>query len=447
MREQAPARVRFAPSPTGLPHVGNIRTAIFNWLWARHTGGQFVLRVEDTDRARLLPGAYEAILESLRWLGLDWDEGPEVGGPHAPYLQSERLPLYPQLAEDLIQRGAAYRCYCTPERLEALREQQRAARQPTGYDRHCRRLSGAERQRLAESRVPSVVRFAIPEAGKTSFVDLFRGEITFDNATLDDHVLLKSDGWPTYQWASVVDDHLMRITHVLRGEEWISSTPRHVLEYRAMGWELPRIGHFPLILGKDRTKLSKRHGATDVLTYRELGYLPEALFNFLVLLGWSKDDKTEILSCEEVIRSFDLGGVGVNPAIFDPDKLDWMNGYYIRQLDPDELARRVAPFLQRAGLLPADPLSADRWEYLRRIVPLIQERIKRLTEAVEYTDFFFRSTMEYESALLVPKGLTPLATREALTAAHRRLASSPAFDEQTLEGALRDLASELGLKT
>ncbi|MHB9091215.1 MAG: glutamate--tRNA ligase, partial [Chloroflexota bacterium] len=320
-------RVRYAPSPTGSPHIGNIRTAMFNWLLARHHGGKFIVRIEDTDQTRLVPGALDAILGSLRWLGLSWDEGPEVGGSFGPYFQSERLPIYKQHAEQLVAGGHAYHCYCTSERLEQVREEQMARKETIRYDRACRELSADDRRAREEAGTPYVVRFKAPLAGQTIVRDLFRGDIAFDNATLDDHVLLKSDGWPTYQLANVVDDHLMAITHVLRGDEWISSAPKHVLEYEAFGWRPPVFGHLSLILGKDRTKLSKRHGATDVLSYREAGYLPDALVNFLALLGWSPPEEVraegDILSRAELVRLFDLDRVGVTPSVFDNDKLDW----------------------------------------------------------------------------------------------------------------------------
>ncbi|MBI2863645.1 MAG: glutamate--tRNA ligase [Chloroflexi bacterium] len=442
---EKPARMRYAPSPTGKPHIGNIRTAIYDWLHARHTGGQFVLRIEDTDRARLVEGALENILESLRWLGCDWDEGPEVGGPHAPYFQSLRLHLYREAAAELIDKGWAYKCYCTSERLEELRKAQAARKEPPRYDRLCRDLTPAERAKVENAGTPHVVRFKMPLTGQTSFEDLLRGEITFENAVLDDHVLLKSDGFPTYQLAVVVDDHFMGITHVLRGEEWISSTPRHVLTYQAMGWAVPEHVHISLILGKDRSKLSKRHGAVDVLTYRDQGYLPEALFNYLTILGWSLDDKTEIISREDLVTYFDIRRISHTSSIFNVEKLDWMNGVYIRNLTAAELAARVLPFLDR-GLPPSvsRPVSRD---YLVRIVPLVQERIKKLTEIVDLTDFFFVEDLEYDPLSLVAKGLTAAASHAALSEARGRISGLAEWSHDSLEGALRPLAEELQVKT
>ncbi|MCX6000886.1 MAG: glutamate--tRNA ligase, partial [Chloroflexi bacterium] len=300
-------RVRYAPSPTGYPHIGNIRTALFNWLFARHAGGTFIIRIEDTDQARKVEGAQEAILDSLRWLGIDWDEGPEAGGSCGPYLQSNRLPLYQQHAQQLLNSGHAYECYCSAERLSqtraAMAERKESIRT---YDRHCRDLCPKERDRLKCQGVSPVIRFKVPLEGRTTFHDLVRGNIAFDNSELDDLVLLKSDGYPTYHLANVVDDHLMKITHVMRADEWLSSTPRHVLLYRAFHWEPPLYAHLPMILGPDKSKLSKRHGATSLLEYRDKGYLPEAVVNFLALLGWSLDDRTELFSRDELISHFSL---------------------------------------------------------------------------------------------------------------------------------------------
>jgi glutamyl-tRNA synthetase len=441
-------RVRYAPSPTGEPHVGNIRTALFNWLLARHEGGTFILRIEDTDQTRKASGALEAILDSLRWLGLDWDEGPEVGGPHVPYFQSQRLEHYQRASEQLIAADAAYRCYCSPERLKDVRAEQMRYKVPPKYDRRCRNLSPGERRELEAQGIPPVVRFKTPLSGRTTFHDLVRGNVTFENDTLDDFVLLKSDGFPTYHLANVVDDHLMGITHVLRGDEWLSSTPRHVLMYQAFGWQPPVLAHLPMILGPDRAKLSKRHGDTSILQYRDKGFLPDALFNFLGLLGWSLDDKTELISRQDFVRHFSLERIVKNPAIFNMDKLTWMNGIYIRELPLDELTEQLAPFLEEH--LPADiPRPIDRG-YLRRIVPLIQERIKRLDEAAALTDFFFREgELTYPSELLLGKRFAgqPQQAAEALAAARERIVPLDRWDEEALEGVIRPLAEELGLKT
>ncbi len=439
-----PVRLRFAPSPTGHPHVGNIRTAMFNWLMARHEGGKFILRIEDTDVARKVAGAVEAIMDSLRWLGLDWDEGPDVGGDYGPYYQSQRLHLYKEAAARLVAQGDAYYCYCSPERLEEMRKEQ-AARKQSGYDRHCRELTLEERAAKEAEGIMPVVRFKTPLEGQTRFTDLIYGEVTFENGTIDDFVLLKSDGYPTYHLASVVDDHSMEISHVIRAEEWISSTPRHMLLHRALGFEPPQYIHHPMILGPDRAKLSKRHGAVSILDYREQGYLPETMFNFLSLIGWSLDDKTEIMSRQELIDYFSLERIGKTGAVFDREKLDWMNGVFIRNLRSAELLRQVLPFLEKG--LPKEVKRPISQEYVGRIIPLIRERINTLAEAATYADFFFRERLEYDASLLVGQKMTSENTLKALQAARERLASLEGFSHDSLEGALRPLAEDLGLKT
>ena len=440
-----PVRVRYAPSPTGFPHVGNIRTALFNWLFARRYGGSFIVRVEDTDVARTVEGALEAILEGLRWLGLDWDEGPGVGGDSGPYFQSERLSLYHQAAERLMAQGDAYYCFCSPERLNEMRTEQARRKQPPGYDRHCRHLSPEEVREKEKEGITPVVRFKMPLEGQTEFQDIIRGRVRFENATLDDYVLLKSDGYPTYHLANIVDDHAMRVSHVLRAEEWLSSTPRHLLLYRAMGYEPPEFAHLPMILGPDRSKLSKRHGAVSITEYRQDGFLPETMLNFLALLGWSLDDKTEIISREELVANFSLERVSQTAAIFNREKLEWMNGVYIRSLSLDEFTQRSLPFLEKC--LPAEvkrPLSID---YVKQITPLIQERARTLAEVVELAEFFFLPEMDYEPGLLIGKKMVLKDALNALRVSLERLAPLTSFENDSLETVLRPLAEELGLKT
>lgn len=443
-------RVRYAPSPTGEPHVGNIRTALFNWLFARHEGGVFIVRLEDTDRARYVEGADQAIFQSLAWLGLDYDEGPDPSDPsrdigdRGPYVQSRRLEIYRRHVAQLVEAGRAYRCWCTPERLDQVRKDLQRRKRPPKYDRHCRDLPEAERQRLDSEGLSAVVRFRTPLSGRTTFRDLIRGDIAFENDTLDDFVLLKSDGFPVYHLANVVDDRLMGISHVLRGDEWLSSTPRHVLLYQAFGWEPPAFAHLPMILGPDRAKLSKRHGDTSVLEFRDRGFLPEALFNFLALLGWSLDDRTEIIDRRTFVSHFSLDRVLANPAVFNFDKLTWMNGVYIRGLPEEELADRAAPVLERVL-----GRSADR-DLLRRVAPLIRERIKLLTEAEEMAGFFFlEGELDYATETLLGKGFAddPAAADRALETVLRRISDLRSWDHQTLEGAVRPLAGELALKT
>ncbi|MBI3909304.1 MAG: glutamate--tRNA ligase [Armatimonadetes bacterium] len=440
-----PVRVRFAPSPTGYPHAGNLRTALYNWLFARHCGGRFILRIEDTDRERTLPDAEPYLKEALRWLGLDWDEGPEVGGPAGPYRQSERLDIYHRLADELIARGAAYRCYCPRERLEAVRAARRAANlHPYGYDRHCRAWSEAERQERAAAGAPFVVRFAIPLAGETGWEDAIRGYITYSNRELDDHVLLKSDGYPTYQFANVVDDHLMGITHVIRAEEWVPSTPRHLLEYQAFGWEPPVFAHLSLITEPGGKKLSKRLGARPILDYREEGYLPEALVNFLALLGWSPGGNREIMAPAELIELFSLEGIVPHPSTFDLEKLDWINGVYIRKLRPADLLERALPFLQRAGLVHTLPTESER-ELAARSLPLVQDRLRRLGEAPELAEFFFRDPPEYDPRA-VQKWLDPIEARAILVRTRDAFRRLDQWNEATVEEAVRRVAAELEMR-
>lgn len=440
-----PVRVRYAPSPTGFPHVGNIRTALFNWLFARHHRGRFIVRVEDTDLARIVKGALEAILDGLRWLGLDWDEGPGVGGEYGPYFQSERLSLYRQAAERLVAQGDAYYCFCSPERLGEMRAEQARRKQPPGYDRHCRHLSREQMHAREKEGITPVVRFKVPLEGQTEFDDIIRGRVRFENATLDDYVLLKSDGYPTYHLASVVDDHAMLISHVLRAEEWLSSTPRHLLLYQALGYPLPEFAHLPMILGPDRAKLSKRHGAVSITEYRAQGFLPEAMVNFLALLGWSLDDKTEIITPGELIENFSLERVSQTAAIFNREKLKWMNGVYLRNLSRDDFITRVTPFLER-DLTPQARKSLSP-AYVREVMPLVQERARTLAEVPSLVDFFFATELDYDPGLLIGKKMEGSNTLNALRVSLARLSTLSAFKTDSLEGVLRPLAGELGLKT
>jgi glutamyl-tRNA synthetase len=423
--------------------VGNIRTALFNWLFARHSGGSFIVRIEDTDVARKVEGTVEAILEGLSWLGLDWDEGPEVGGKYGPYFQSQRLEIYRGAAERLISQGDAYYCYCSSQRLEEMRAEQVRDKQPLGYDRRCRNLSPEGRAKKEAEGITPVVRFQTPLDGQTRCDDLIRGQVVFDNNTLDDFVLLKSDGYPTYHLASVVDDHLMEISHVLRAEEWLSSTPRHLLLYQALGFEPPQFAHLPMILGADRAKLSKRHGASSITEYREQGYLPETMVNFLALLGWSLDDKTELMSRHELIQNFSLERISQTAAIFNHEKLYWMNGVFLRELSHEDLLQKIMPFLESG--LPKEVNRPISKEYVSRIVPLTRERINTLAEAATYANFFFLDKLEYDASLLIGKKMTIETTLKALKAAQEKLSLLESFDHDLLEGTLRPLADELGL--
>ena len=440
-------RVRFAPSPTGYLHAGGARTALFNYLFARHHGGTFILRIEDTDRTRYTEEALRDFMDSLRWLGVVWDEGPEVGGAYGPYFQSERLHLYSHYAGELIDKGAAYRCYCSPQRLEAMREGQAERKEPPGYDRHCRHLTAKQIADYEAQGIVPVVRLMAPLEGEIGFHDLIRGPISVDNRTLDDLVLLKSDGFPTYHLANVVDDHLMEISHIMRADEWIPSTPRHQLIYNALGWKPPLYAHLPVILDPSgKGKMSKRKKrAPDgrefpvlMREFREAGYLPEAMFNFLALVGWSYDDKSDILTPEQIIEKFDLGSISASPAAFTYDKLDWMNGVYIRSLPSRDLAARLQPVLARAGH------DADL-DMLERIVPLVRERIKTLNDIVPMTDFFFSDPQDYDIQLLRGKKMSEADALAALRHASQTLASAE-FTEEGLDEALRARAESLGLK-
>lgn len=430
-------RVRFAPSPTGYPHLGNIRTALFNCLFARHHGGKFILRIEDTDTARKVEGATEAILEGLQWLGLNWDEGP--------YFQSQRLPVYHEIIETLLEEGHAYSCYCSPQRLEAMRQEQARRKQPPKYDRRCRDLTQHERTSFEAAGIAPVVRFRTPLEGETTFCDLIHGPVTFKHDTLDDFVLLKSDGYPTYHLANVVDDHSMAISHVLRADEWLSSVPRHVLLYQALNWQPPQFAHLPMILGPDRAKLSKRHGATTITEYRTQGYLPAAMINFLALLGWSLDDRTELLSTEELIEHFSLERVGKTPAIFNRDKLEWMNGVYLRRLGHDEFVEEAMPFLDR-DLPDSVGRPLDR-AFVSRVLSLIQERAKTLGEVPELARLFFLSELQYDAGLLLSGKSDAQSAIAALTVAAQRVEEAATWDAAALEGILRPLATDLNFST
>jgi len=443
-------RLRFAPSPTGFLHIGAFRTALFSWLYARHGEGHFILRIEDTDTARTVEGAVEDFIEGIRWLGMDVDEGPVIGGPYGPYYQTQRKALYQHYAHQLIESGHAYRCYCTPERLDQMRKEQEAQKLPPRYDHRCRYLSDEERMANDAVGLPRVVRFAMPLDGETVVHDQVHGDMVFKNTDLDDTIILKSNGLAPYHLAHLVDDHLMGITHVLRGEEWISSAPRHVQIYKALGWETPLFYHVPNVLGKDKKKLSKRRNAPSWSDLRQQGFLPEAVFNFMALLGWSYDDKTEIFSQEELIRVFTLDRIGISSGIYDPDKLLWMNGVYIRQLPLDELVRRVLPYMERPEAEGGLPQSVERpldLAYTTRVLHLEHERLKTLGEAAHVVSFFYEDHVVYDSASLIQKGMDSTRTREALIQARDLLATLQLWEHTVMEPPMRALATQLGLKT
>ena len=444
--EDRPVRTRYAPSPTGDPHVGNIRSALFSWAYARSRGGTFILRIEDTDRNRLVETSLQAIMDSLRWLGIDWDEGPEKGGPHGPYFQSQRLPLYQKAAETLIERGRAYRCFCTAERLDQMRAAQAAAKQPPGYDGLCRGLSREESERRAKSE-PFTVRFAMRKEGQTVLEDIVRGQVVFDNKLQDDFVMLKSDGYPTYHLGVVVDDTEMEITHAIRGDEWISSAPKHIQLYEALGWEPPVWAHLPLILGPDHKKLSKRSGDTALLDYQANGYLPEAMINFLAFLGWSLDDHTTIISIEELTEHFDLARVVANPAVFDIDRLNYLNGHYIRALPEDRWIETIAEWCDRQ--LPTNVKRPIDRAIVASVAPLLRERTARLDEIAPMVEFLFGyEAPEYTLDTLSERIGDAETTVRVLDVALSQLDAvpEPDWNVANVEAAIRGMESALEMK-
>ena len=449
-------RVRFPPSPTGSLHVGGGRTALFNWLFSHGQAeradrqGRFILRIEDTDRNRYVPEAAAQIVEILEWFGITWEEGPDKGGPRGPYVQSERTVFYRNGAERLIASGHAYRCFCTPERLQAVREAQQARGEAPGYDRHCRNLPHAEVAEKLALGETYVVRFKMPREGETRVHDLLREEMVFQNVNLEDLVLLKSDGYPTYHLANVIDDHMMEITHIMRGADWIPSAPLHIQLYHAFGWDAPKLAHLPLILAPGGGKLSKRHGATAMEEFRDGGYLPEALMNYLVLLGWSYDGTTEIFSKDELLEKFTLERISPSPATFDHKKLEWFNQHYINHvLTLDDLTARIVPFLANAGIVEpgaADPESAE-FASIRAATALLKDRLRTLAEAPELMSYFLVDELPpYDAALLAPKKTEPAQVIDGLTAVLAIFDEIDLNDEAGTEAKLRAIATERGLK-
>ena len=439
-------RVRFAPSPTGYLHVGGARTALFNWLYARRHGGTFVLRIEDTDVERSSADMVTGILDGLRWLGLDWDEGPEAGGPHGPYFQSARLDRYRQAAARLVADDCAYYCYCSPERLRHERELAERHGQAWQYDRACLALPPERVAELERAGTPRAIRFKVPSA-HTAFEDTVHGRIEFDPRSIEDFVVLRSDQHPTYHLSVVVDDLDMGITHVIRGDDHISNTPKHILLFEAFGASSPVFAHVPLILGADKKRLSKRHGAASVDEYRRQGYLPGAMVNFLALLGWSPGDDRELMSVTELVESFSLEGISGGNAVFNTEKLDWMNGQYIARLPVEELTALVEPLLINAGLPPdaaADPQAGSGDPWLRRLVDLLRPRAKRLTDFADLA-LPFLGDVEYEPEA-VDKHLSAPGLGDHVAALAAALRSLDPFDEARVEAAVRETATERGIK-
>jgi glutamyl-tRNA synthetase len=435
-------RVRFAPSPTGYLHVGGARTALFNWLYARRHGGAFVLRIEDTDAERSSWEMVSGIVDGLRWLGLDWDEGPDVGGRHGPYFQSQRLEKYRAMAARLVADGHAYYCYCNPDTLKRRRDEAQARGDAWRYDRTCCALPPERIAELEATGAPRAIRFKLPD-GVTRFDDLVHGTITFDHADIEDFVVLRSDLQPTYHLCVVVDDIDMEITHVVRGDDHISNTPKQVLLYQAFGRPVPAFAHVPLILGPDKKRLSKRHGATSVTEYRRLGYLPEAMVNFLALLGWSPGDDREVLTRDELIAAFTLEGISGGNAVFNPEKLDWFNSEHITRMPAAEIVRRIEPELRDAGLW-REELATMRRAWLHAIVDLVKPRLKRLSDIIDQASPFLRDAVEPDPAAAA-KYLSSAHLAPHLTALRERLARVDPFEPAPIEAALREVAAARGV--
>lgn len=423
-------RTRIAPSPTGIAHVGTLYMALFNYAFAKQNGGQFLVRIEDTDRARFVEGAEDVIFQALSWAGLTPDESPQHGGEYGPYRQSERLDIYKKYADQLIEAGHAYYCFATADELKQMREEQMAAGKPPKYDGRYRDYPMVKSRERIEAGESYVVRMRVPE-GETSWQDLIRGEVKIQHAQIDDQVIMKSDGYPTYHLAVVVDDHLMNITHVMRGEEWISSTPKHILLYSMLGWEAPQFAHMPLLRNPDRSKLSKRKNDVSIVSYRDKGYLPEALLNFLMLLGWSHPEGKEFLSLDEFIQDFTIDRMQQTGPIFDLDKLNWMNGKYLREhLTQEELLRRLESWL------PADCTP----EMAKQILPLVRERLVTLADWTDLTAFFYQD-IQHTSELLLKKA-TPELVREQLEKTTTALQNISNWSTTDIETALRGLQEQ-----
>lgn len=440
-------RVRYAPSPTGLQHIGGVRTAIFNYLFARSSGGKFILRIEDTDQQRFEEAALEDLYSTLEWLGIDWDEGPKKGGDYGPYVQSQRFDIYQEYAKKLVDDGRAYYCYCSAERLDAVRKQQQESKSKyQGYDRHCRNLTEEQRREYEKEGIRPVIRLKVPLEGKTSFEDVLMGTITRKNTDISpDPVLLKSDGYPTYHLANVIDDHMMGITHIMRAQEWIPSGPLHILLYEAFGWEPPIYCHLPMVMGKDGQKLSKRHGSTAVRDFRDQGYLPEAILNYISLLGWSFDDKTEFFTKAELEKIFSLEKINKAPGVFDYKKLMWFNGQYIRMTDDQKLADLLVPYLEEDRIISTPP-SVDQQKIISEMIPLIKERLKLLSDVVEMTRFLFCEIETPATEDLIPKKLDANKTLEVLTQARDLIGGLDEKDDETLEQEFRETSEQLEVK-
>lgn len=417
-------RTRFAPSPTGFLHVGGLRTALFNYLFARQNNGVFVSRIEDTDQKRFVEGGIENMIRSLHWAGITIDEGVDLAadatitqrGNYGPYIQSKRLGFFQRYVNDLLDTDHAYYCFCSPERLEELRQYQKLNKLAPGYDGHCRTITTKEAKGRSQIGETHVIRMKMPREGVTAFTDLIRGQIEFKNSTIDDQILLKSDGFPTYHLANVIDDHLMEITHVIRGEEWLPSTPKHIVLYQMFGWKVPRFAHLSLLVNEQKQKLSKRHGDMSVEDFKEKGYLPEALVNFIAFLGWNPGDEREIFTIKELEKEFSLEKVSKTPAVFNQIKLDWYNKQYLTTMDLDEVTRRAIPFFRNAGVINKKEIDEpEEFEFIKKVVDLERSRATTLVELVESVGFIFADELTYEPELLVWRKSTRAETKNKLS--------------------------------
>ena len=425
-------RVRIAPSPTGDPHVGTAYIALFNYVFKKQYNGKMVLRIEDTDQTRSKASSEELIYQSLRWLGLNWDEGPDIGGSYGPYRQSERKSIYVEYVNQLLESGRAYRCFCTQERLSKMREEQKA-KGKSGYDRCCRDLSPEQIRENLDKNIPYVVRLKVPLDGVTNFHDELRGDISIDNSTVDDQVLLKSDGFPTYHLANVVDDHLMKITHVIRAEEWISSTPKHVILYDAFGWKAPKWFHMPLLRNSDKSKISKRKNPVSLVYYKRAGYLPEAILNFLALMGWNPGGDIEIFGMDEMIRKFNFSDMNLGGPVFDIKKLAWMNQHYLQQMNEKDFVSYIR-----------NEIFSE--EYLRRITPLMKDRISKFEDFILKADFFFNGSLNYEKEALIPKNISPQDLKKAFQSLLEQLDELYDWTTEKIEVIMHSELERLGWK-
>ncbi|MCY9217569.1 glutamate--tRNA ligase [Bacillus haynesii] len=438
-------RVRYAPSPTGHLHIGNARTALFNYLFARSQGGKFIIRIEDTDRKRNIEGGEQSQLNYLKWLGIDWDESVDVGGEYGPYRQSERNDIYKTYYEELLEKGLAYKCYCTEEELEKEREEQAARGEMPRYSGKCRNLTKEEKEKLeAEGRQPSI-RFKVPQGEVINFNDIVKGEISFETDGIGDFVIVKKDGTPTYNFAVAVDDYLMKMTHILRGEDHISNTPKQIMIYNALGWDIPAFGHMTLIVNENRKKLSKRDESIIqfIEQYEELGYLPEALFNFITLLGWSPVGEEELFTKEQFIEIFDVNRLSKSPAVFDTHKLKWVNNQYVKKLDLDQVIELTVPHLQKAGRV-SEELSGSEQEWVRKLISLYQEQLSYGAEIVELTELFFKDDIQYnrEARAVLEEEQVP----EVLRVFAEKLEQLDSFTADEIKASIKAVQKDTGHK-